>query len=121
MSSAAPGRSDEDNREPTTTVMLRRYTIRPGHWEPFLQVWREIAAVRRDHGFRILFALADADTNEFTWALEHDGDRGAIDTAAAAYYADPRRVALEHVGEHVTAWVVTYPTPQPVEPFGSPA
>lgn len=118
MNGTSPAGPDRDTKEPPTTIMLRRYTIRAGHWDPYLQVWREIAAVRRDHGFRILFALADTETNEFTWALEHDGDRDAIDIAAEAYYADPRRVALEHVGEHVTAWVVTYPTPQPLERMG---
>ncbi len=87
-----------------TETMLRRYNIVPGHWEPFLEVWRKIVAVRRRHGFTVVLALADKETDTFTWVLTYPGD---IDAAAEKYYADPDRVALEYVADHVQDWQVS--------------
>lgn len=78
---------------------LKRYHIKPGTWDEFLEILRAIALVRIRHGFRVLFTFADRENNIFTWAVQHDGD---FDAAAAAYYADPQRVELEKVGNFVT-------------------
>lgn len=84
--------------------LLRRYSISPGQWEPFLEVWRRIVVVRERHGFRVLCAFADREANMFTWAIGYSGD---IDAAAERYYADPERVALKTVERYVTEWQVT--------------
>lgn len=85
-------------------TLLRIYSIKPDGWEPFLDVWRRIVAVRRRFGFEVLFALEDREANIFTWAVRHDDD---IDQVAERYYADPERKALEIVGEYVLDYKVT--------------
>jgi hypothetical protein len=86
------------------TILLRRYTIAPDGWDPFLEVWHQIVPVRERHGFTVLFAFEDRETNIFTWAIEHHGD---IDAASEAYYADPARGELETVRQYVVAFTVT--------------
>lgn len=77
-----------------TTVQLRRYDIAPGEMELFAGWWHSIVEPREKFGFRVLFAFADEDTNEFVWAVAHDGDFAA---AEAEYMASPERAAaFEH-------------------------
>jgi hypothetical protein len=82
---------------------LKRYNIKPGTWDEFMEVWRRIVAVRKRHGFGILFALVDKEKNVFTWAIDHED----IDEAARRYYADPERIELEIVGNYVTGYEIT--------------
>ncbi|WP_242128692.1 hypothetical protein [Sphingobium sp. Sx8-8] len=82
---------------------LKRYQIKPDGWDGFLGIWRRIVAVRRRHGFGILFALADREQNMFTWAISHDGD---FDAAAKGYYDDPERIELEIVGNYVSDYEI---------------
>jgi hypothetical protein len=98
----------EDRRNDT---LLRSYNINPGDWEPFLEVWRRIVAVRKRHGFEVLFALIDRKNNVFTWAVRHDGD---INAAADKYYKDPDRIALEYVGNYVADYKVTEVCREPI-------
>ncbi|WP_419827158.1 hypothetical protein [Sphingomonas sp.] len=95
----------------TGTTLLRRYTIVGDEWEAFLDVWRRIVAVRKRHGFEVLFALVDREENIFTWAIRHPGD---IDAAAEVYYKDPERIELEIVGRYVTDWSVSTVTQEPI-------
>ena len=74
-----------------TSVQLRRYEIKPGEMEPFLEAVRAAFVVREHYGFRVAFALIDEERNEFTWAVTHDGDFAAVE---AEYYASPERAAL---------------------------
>jgi len=74
-----------------TSVQLRRYEIKPGEMEHFLEAVRAAFAVREQYGFGVAFALVDEERNEFTWAVTHDGDFAA---AEAEYYASPERAAL---------------------------
>lgn len=89
---------------PGGTTLLRRYNITPGHWPQFIELWEKVVALRRRHGFEVLFALKDETNNIFTWAVRHHGD---IDKAMDGYYKDPDRVALEIIVEHVTDYEVT--------------
>ncbi len=93
------------------TTLLRRYTIKADEWEPFLDVWRRIVAVRKRHGFEVLFALVDRQENMFTWAISHPGN---IEKAAEGYYKDPERVELEIVERYVTDWKISTVTQEPV-------
>lgn len=104
---AEPGASPDQ-------FLLRRYSVAPGQWEPFLEVWRRIVRVRERHGFTVLCAFADRDANMFTWAISYPGD---IDAAAQHYYADPERIALKTVELYVTDWQVT--PVETVDPHGS--
>ena len=74
-----------------TSVQLRRYEIKPGEMEAFLEAVRAAFVVREQHGFGVAFALVDEQHNEFVWATTHDGDFAA---AEAEYYASPDRAAL---------------------------
>jgi hypothetical protein len=87
-----------------STVQLRRYEIVPGEMAAFVEWWHTIVPVREQYGFRILFALVDESTNEFTWAVSHDGDFEAVEKVynaspeRAAVFADvPDRIAVHHV------------------------
>jgi hypothetical protein len=74
-----------------TSVQLRRYEIKPGAMEPFLEAVRAAFPVREQYGFAVEFALVDEERNEFTWAVSCDAD---FAEAEAAYYASPERAAL---------------------------
>ena len=74
-----------------TSVQLRRYEIKPGEMEAFLDAVRGAFPIREQYGFQIAFALIDEERNEFTWAVTHDGDFAA---AEVAYYESPERAAL---------------------------
>jgi hypothetical protein len=76
--------------EPGSATQLKRYTFRPHEADAFLQLWREVARVRRKHGFAIPFALVDRDAHVLTWAVSHPD----FAAGAAAYYADPERKAF---------------------------
>lgn len=95
----------------TETVLLRQYSIKPGHWPAFLALWRQVVPLRRRHGFHVLFALKDEANNLFTWAVSHDGD---IQAAMDRYYADPERAALEVIGEHIAEFKVTTVAREPI-------
>jgi antibiotic biosynthesis monooxygenase (ABM) superfamily enzyme len=73
-----------------TTTQLRRYTIEPGRMDDFLAWWPSILGPREQYGFRVAFAHADDENNQFVWAVEHDGD---FDSAEAVYMASPERAA----------------------------
>ena len=74
-----------------TSVQLRRYEIKPGEMQHFLEAVRTAFPVREQYGFAVEFALVDEERNEFTWAVSHDGD---FAEAEATYYASPERAAL---------------------------
>ena len=71
-----------------TTIQLRRYDIEPGRLDDFLAWWPSTLGARATYGFRIVFAYADAENDQFVWAVEHDGD---FDAAEARYTASPER------------------------------
>ncbi len=90
---------------------LKRYKIREGEQEAFLNVWRSIVKLRKKHGYSILFALFDRESGWFTWAVAHND----FDAANGRYYADPDRVALDivvsYVEEHEIKRVECMPIP----------
>jgi hypothetical protein len=92
-----------------STVQLRRYVFEPGRLPAFLDWFPALVPVREQHGFRVLFALADRDGGTFTWAVEHDGDRDAFRAAEQAYNASPERAAVferfpDGIAEHLVGF-----------------
>ncbi len=82
-----------------TSVQLRRYEIKPGEMEAFLEAVRTAFVVREQYGFGVAFALIDDERNEFVWAVTHDGDFLA---AEAEYYGSPERAALpDNPADHI--------------------
>ena len=72
-------------------VQLRRYEMKPGEMDAFVEAWRGAVVVRRQYGFSVVLAVVDEEHNEFVWVVSHDGDFAA---AEQAYYASPERAAL---------------------------
>ena len=76
------------------TVQLRRYVFEPGRMAAFLDWFPALPPVRAQYGFRLLFALADAEHETFTWAVAHDGDEAGFREVEATYNASPERAAV---------------------------
>jgi hypothetical protein len=77
------------------TVQLRRYQLRPGEMDAFIDWWAGgILGVRQQFGFTVLFAYADASTNQFVWAVQTDGDDAQFDEIELRYRDSPERAAV---------------------------
>jgi hypothetical protein len=77
-----------------TTIQLRRYALIPEERDAFITWWqKEIPLVRRAHGFEILFAYLVPETDEFVWAVSHEGDAEEFARAEAEYEHAPDRLA----------------------------
>ena len=73
------------------TVQLRRYEFEPGRLPAFLTWFPTLLPVRAQFGFRVLFALADAERETFTWAVALDGDEAHFVEVEQAYKASAER------------------------------
>jgi heme-degrading monooxygenase HmoA len=85
-------------------VQLRRYEVVPGEMDGFIEWFPRIVAVREQYGFKVEFAFADRENNEFVWAVSHDGDFDAAfevfansPERAAAFEGQPKRVDEIHL------------------------
>jgi hypothetical protein len=74
-----------------STVQLRRYQVNPGQMDDFVAWWHGIVPVRQKYGFSVLFAFVDESTNQFVWAVSHDGD---FEEVEKVYNASPERAAV---------------------------
>lgn len=72
-------------------IQLRRYELVPGEMDSFLAWFPNIIPVREKYGFKVVFACADRENNEFVWAVTHDGD---FDAAVEVYNASPERAKV---------------------------
>lgn len=82
-------------------IQLRRYEIKSGEMDAFVQAWRGVVPVRQRYGFRALFAFVNPAGDEFTWAVAHEGD---FDQAEKDYYASPERAGLPaNPADHIAA------------------
>jgi hypothetical protein len=75
------------------TVQLRRYQVKPGEMDDFVKWWPSILPARKQYGFEVLFAFVDSSTNQFVWAVSHEGDNEDFDAAEKTYLASPERAA----------------------------
>ena len=76
------------------TTQLRRYRINPGELAAFTTWWRtRLVPAREAFGFRLEFAVAVPETDEFVWAVSAPGDGAAFAVLDAAWAASPERVA----------------------------
>ena len=87
------------------TIQLRRYSIEPDRMDDFVTWWHSIVGPRAQYGFRVLFAYADKENDQFVWAVENDGD---FDAAEKEYVASPERAeAFAKNPNVVTSMVVS--------------
>ena len=84
----------------TTTVQLRRYQLEPGSTPAFLAWFPTLLPVRAQFGFRVLFALSDAEHDTFTWAVELDGDRAEFDRVQQTYHHSAERARVFETFPH---------------------
>ena len=75
-------------------VQLRRYELVPGTMDDFLAWVPRIVPVRAQYGFEVLFAFADRERNEFTWAVRYEGDLAEYEARLEVYNASPERAAV---------------------------
>jgi NIPSNAP len=76
------------------SVQLRRYQIKPGEMDDFVKWWPGVLPAREQYGFDVLFAFVDESTNQFVWAVRHEGDSEDFDAAEKTYLASPERAAV---------------------------
>jgi hypothetical protein len=77
------------------TTELRDYLIEPGRLDEFVAAWRAgVVPLRQAHGYRIEAAWLVRPENRFIWLLSLDVPPADWEARNDAYYADPRRVAL---------------------------
>jgi hypothetical protein len=82
-------------------LQLRRYEIKPGELDAFVEWWQGILPVREQYGFSVRFAFVDEAASEFVWGVSHEGD---FEEAERVYNASPERAAvLARVGDRVAA------------------
>lgn len=78
------------------TTELRDYLIEPGRLDEFVAAWRAgVVPLRQAHGYRIDAAWVVRAENRFMWLLSLDVPAAEWEARNDAYYADPRRLALD--------------------------
>jgi hypothetical protein len=88
------------------TTQLRRYQLPAADMPAFIEWWQTmLVPVRAEFGFEVVFAAADHEAGEFTWAVSHDGDFAA---AEAIYMESAGRTeALAKVPTATTAQFIS--------------
>jgi hypothetical protein len=77
-------------------TQLRDYRIRTGDLDAFVSEWTaHLAPLRRALGFAIPAAWTVPAEDRFIWLLEHPGGWDAFEVADAAYFASPKRAAID--------------------------
>ncbi len=73
--------------------LLREYRIEDGHLEDFVREWRELVLpLRVSLGFSVFGPWVEREASRFVWIVGYDGD---IRAANDAYYASPKRAAMD--------------------------
>ena len=91
-----------DESDVLMTTQLRRYELFEDAMDGFLSWFPSVIAPRQQYGFEVLFAYANRERNEFTWAVRHRGDfetaeLDAVPDRAAAFADQPARVKEAHI------------------------
>ncbi|GAA3528444.1 hypothetical protein GCM10022222_09350 [Amycolatopsis ultiminotia] len=76
------------------TVQLRRYQVKSDELEGFVNRWHLVLPVRRQYGFEVLFAFVDRSTNQFVWAVSHEGESDEFDAAEKLLMESPEGAAI---------------------------
>jgi NIPSNAP protein len=78
------------------TTELRDYHIVPGRLDDFVDGWRAgVVPLREAHGYSIPAAWLVREEHRFIWLLSLDVPPAEWEAHNDAYYADPRRAALD--------------------------
>lgn len=75
-------------------AQLRRYQVKPGQMDAFVEAWRHNAVpVRALYGFEVLASWRSEGGAEFGWLVAYTGE-GSFEDAEKAYYSSPERAAM---------------------------
>jgi NIPSNAP protein len=78
------------------TTELRDYRIAPGRLDEFVSGWRAgVVPLREAHGYRVEAAWVVREEDRFIWLISLDVPASEWAARNDAYYADPRRAALD--------------------------
>ncbi|MFE2188989.1 hypothetical protein [Streptomyces sp. NPDC059455] len=77
-----------------STVQLRRYQVKSGEMEGFVERWHLVLPARQQYGFEVLFAFVDRSTNQFVWAVSCEGDSDDFDAAERRLMESPEGAAI---------------------------
>lgn len=94
----------------TRSRQWRKYTLRAGHLDDFIQEWRRgLVPIRQQYGFEVVQAWALPDESALLWLVAYEGDD--FDEAFERFRSSPERAALEpdparHI-ESVEAWMAS--------------
>ena len=86
------------------TLLLHRFTVKPGHLDAYLDVWPDEVGLLRGHGYTVHRAFVETDAEpKLTWLYSHPD----ADVAAEAVRLDPASAELAarrapHVFRNVT-------------------
>lgn len=80
------------------TIQLRRYQVVDGRMDDFLNWFPQMRAVRESVGFRVLWTYVVPSTNEFVWAIAHDGDQDEFERTVERFRELPERAEALSVG-----------------------
>lgn len=88
----------------------RKYTVRPGRLDEFIQEWRrDLVPIRQQYGFEVVQAWALEDESALLWLVAYDGND--FEDAFERFRSSPERAALDpdparHI-EAVSAWMAS--------------
>jgi heme-degrading monooxygenase HmoA len=75
-------------------AQFRRYQVKPGQMDAFVELWRDhVVPARQAYGFEVVSAWRSEDDAEFGWVVAFKGE-GDFQTADRAYYSSSERAAL---------------------------
>jgi hypothetical protein len=78
------------------TTELRDYTLAAGRLDEFVDGWRlGVVPLRQAHGYQIDGVWLVREEDRFIWLLSLDVPAAEWQARNDAYYADPRRTALD--------------------------
>lgn len=77
------------------TTELRDYLIAEGHFDDFVNAWRDgVLPLRERLGFRVEGAWTIRAERRFVWILSHDAPEDEWEAVNEAYYATSERTGL---------------------------
>lgn len=87
---------------------LRRYRIKPGMIDSWLEFFREAARQHEPHGIRVEYAGVNRETNTFVWLRSFDDEADRARRKAAFYAADWWLERQTFAMDHVVDYDVTF-------------
>jgi hypothetical protein len=83
---------------------LRRYRIKPGRLDSWIEFFAKAARENERHGIRVEYVGVDRETSTFTWLRSFDDEAHRVVTKesfyGSAWWSERETVAMDHVAEY---------------------